>query len=223
MKETLTIGIDHAPPIPLQIGRPEEGNFRGYEVSLLEAIADTLRLKLRYRRSYWSIVLSELTDGTIDAVCSAATVTPERKATVDFCRTHLEIALAIVTRDDTTDRSLTGRRLGVRAGTTAEAYAIEQAARITLRSESNDELYDVLRSGSIDAVIDDSPMALHFSEAVTGLRFAGFLPGTRAEYAIAVRKGNDELRAQIDAAIENLDRSGALLDLRRKWKLTATT
>ena len=32
----LVVGLDVAPPIPMQQGRPEDGDFRGYEVDLLE-------------------------------------------------------------------------------------------------------------------------------------------------------------------------------------------
>ena len=37
--------------------------------------------------------------GRLDAVCSAATVTPERARTVDFCTPHLTLTLAVVMRD----------------------------------------------------------------------------------------------------------------------------
>jgi len=56
----LIVGLDDAPPVPMQIGAPEKGNFRGYEVDLLEEVAHRLGVQLRYRKSYWSVIVDEL-------------------------------------------------------------------------------------------------------------------------------------------------------------------
>jgi hypothetical protein len=87
---TILVGVDDAPPAPIQIGSPERGDFRGYEVDLLCEMEKRLGTQLRYRRALWSVIVSELTSGGLDIVCSAATVTEERKHEVDFCRPHLE-------------------------------------------------------------------------------------------------------------------------------------
>src|SRR4051812_16518275 len=96
-QQALLVGIDDAPPVPMQLGSPATGDFRGYEVSLLEELARRLGVALRYRRSYWSAIVGDLIAGRIDAICSAATVTPERARDVDFCTPHLALTLAVVT------------------------------------------------------------------------------------------------------------------------------
>lgn len=220
-RRELLVGIDDAPPVPMQQGSPEGGDFRGYEVDLLEAIARRLGVRLRYRRAYWSRIVGELVAGRIDAVCSAATVTPERAREVDFCTPHLTLTLAVAVRDGVpATLALAQRRVGVRSGTTAEAYARAHGAPApAMRSESNDALYAALASGALDAVVDDAPIAAHFVRAVPGLRLAGALPGTDAAYAIMVRKGNDPLRAALDGAIGALDADGTLRALRDRWGL----
>jgi polar amino acid transport system substrate-binding protein len=219
----LLVGIDDAPPVPMQQGDPEAGDFRGYEVDLLEALAERLGVTLRYRRAYWSAIVGDLADGRIDAVCSAATVTPERAREVDFCRPHLRITLAVVARaGDGGGTALAGRRVGVRAGTTAEAYArAHGASEPAAVSESNDELYAALAAGTLDLVVDDSPIAAHFARAVPGLSVVGTLSGTEAAYAIMVRKGDDALRNALDAAVGALERDGTLGALRERWGLAA--
>ena len=82
------VGLDDAPPIPMQIGTPEKGNFRGYEAALLEEVAHRLGVQLRYRRAYWSVIVDELVAGDIDVICSAATVTEDRCRQADFCEPH---------------------------------------------------------------------------------------------------------------------------------------
>jgi polar amino acid transport system substrate-binding protein len=217
----LLVGIDHAAPVPLQSGTPESGDFRGYEVDLLETLVRRHGVTLAYRRTYWSAIVADLAAGRLDIVCSAATVTPERRATVDFCRPHLSLTLAVVSHaNDDAGTALDGRRVGVRAGTTAEAYArAHQGGEPTQCSESNDELYEALAAGRLDAVVDDSPIAAHFARAVPGLRLAGLLTGTDAAYAIMVRKGNNALRQALDVTLDALEADGTLRHLQAQWGL----
>jgi ABC-type amino acid transport substrate-binding protein len=89
---TLLVGLDDAPPAPMQMGRPETGDFRGYEVDLLRDVARRLNVQLRFRRALWSALIRELASGALDIICSAATVTEDRRREVDFCRPHLALA-----------------------------------------------------------------------------------------------------------------------------------
>jgi polar amino acid transport system substrate-binding protein len=205
----------------MQIGSPESGDFRGYEVDLLKALAGRLGVRLRYRRAYWSAIIGELASGRIDAVCSAATVTEERAREVDFCTPHLSLMLVVVTRaSDSAGATLQGRKVGVRAGTTAEEYAITHGVRAPAeRSESNQTLYAALAAGHLDAVVDDAPIAAYFAHEVPGLQVAGELADTAAAYAIMVRKGNDALRVTIDAALNAMEQDGTLQQLRSRWGL----
>jgi ABC-type amino acid transport substrate-binding protein len=177
-----------------------------------------MRVALLYHRARWSTILDELTAGTVDAVCSAATVTDERRRVVDFCTPHLRLTLAVVTRrGDPAGTAIQGRRIGVRTGTTAEAWARAAEPRAISLSESNDALYAALATGGVEAVVDDSPIAAHFSHAVEGLQFAGALPNTDGAYGIMIRKGNVALLDTLNAALAALDADGTMERLRARW------
>jgi polar amino acid transport system substrate-binding protein len=215
----LTIGIDEAPPLPMQMGDPERGNFRGLEVDLLNKVARRLDAKLRYRRAPWSTIVDALDAGRIDAVCSAATRTDERCRLAEFTDAYLNVCLAVVTSDGAAaDPSLAGLRVGVRTETTAAAYVQASAAPASVREdESNDVLYDALRRGELDALVDDSPIASWFSQHVPGLRLAATISGTGAGYAIMVRKGNTGLRDELNATLAAMREDGTLERLRTRW------
>jgi len=222
----LIVGLDDAPPIPMQIGAPEKGNFRGYEVDLLEGVAQRLGVQLHYRRAYWSVIVDELVAGDIDVICSAATVTEERCRQADFCEPHLNLTLAVVTRDDTADigTNFTGLRVGLRGGTTAEEFARSHGVSDpALLCESNDEMYDALAAGSLDAIIDDSPIAAYFSRNIPGLRYAGALSDTDGAYAIMARKGNTVLVNAINEILAAMERDGTLATLRTRWFKSETS
>lgn len=206
----LQVGIDDAPPAPMQLGSPETGDFRGYEVDLLNEVGRRAGFGLSFRRALWSVIIRELVTGEIDMVCGAASITSERACEVDFCSPHLDVTLAVVKRAGiASDTSLNGLRLGVRPGTTAEAYIKQHATVESVRiSESNDELYALLAAEEVDAVVDDSPIAKWFSRSVRGLQFAGVLPGTEAAYAIMVRKGNQGLQARLTGRLKRSQTTG---------------
>jgi ABC-type amino acid transport substrate-binding protein len=66
-------------------------------------------------------------------------------------------------------------------------------------------------------VIDDSPMARHFSDAVPGLIYAQSYEDTASEYAIMVRKGNSDLRGQVNSGLEIVEQEGKLAKLLEHW------
>jgi glutamine transport system substrate-binding protein len=216
---TIRVGIDDAPPAPMQLGNPDAGDFRGYEVDLLEEIGRRVGFQLNFRRALWSVIMRELMAGDVDLVCSAATVTREREREVDFCAPHLRVGLAVVKRDGIAgDTAIKGLRVGVRRGTTAEAYAKQYGTpKPALVSESNEELYASLAAGELDAIIDDSAIAMYFSQSVAGLRFAGVIQGTEGAYAIMLRKGNAELRAEVNRALADVEKDGTQQRLLSKW------
>jgi ABC-type amino acid transport substrate-binding protein len=216
---TILVGVDDAPPAPIQIGSPERGDFRGYEVDLLCEMEKRLGTQLRYRRALWSVIVSELTSGGLDIVCSAATVTEERKHEVDFCRPHLDTSLAVVRkRNDPSNIDIRGARLGVRLGTTAEAYVRANGTAVSIRlSESNDELYLSLSKGELDAVVDDSPIAAYFTRLFLDLRVCGVVPGSDTAYAIMVRRGNGRLRDALNAVLTDLESDGTLMTIKQLW------
>lgn len=215
----LRVGIDDAPPVPMQLGSPDTGDFRGYEVDLLKELSRRAEFGLNFRRALWSVIISELVAGEIDLVCSAATITNERAREVDFCSPHLEITLAVVKRPGiATNASLDALRVGVRRGTTAEAYVRRYASGESVHvSESNHELYAGLTTGKLDAVVDDSPIAKWFSRSTPGLQFVGTLAGTEGAYAIMIRKGNDKLRAKINQTLDEINNDGTRRTLLDKW------
>jgi ABC-type amino acid transport substrate-binding protein len=89
--------------------------------------------------------------------------------------------------------------------------------RLRCCRESNEELYSALARGKLDGVIDDSPIALHFSRATPGLRYAYHFERTECEYAVMTRLGNTALRDRINVTLAQMEFDGTLPCLRRIW------
>jgi polar amino acid transport system substrate-binding protein len=153
----LMVGVDASAPLPLHSDLGSAG-FEGFEVDLLSYISGRLGLRVSYRSALWSEITVELLDRRIDLICTAATVTPERKTRFDFGRPYLDTELAIVVPERSEIRSLEGlqgKALGVRIATVAEDFVREHARAGSFRTyHMNTEAYRALQRGEIEAVIE---------------------------------------------------------------------
>jgi glutamine transport system substrate-binding protein len=221
----LSVGVDSAPPSPMQIGASGTPEFSGFEVDLLNGIAARLKLPLCYKSALWSEITDALLRGEVDCVCSAATITPERQRVFAFSEPYLHLTLAVVSAREFVldpcqklDAQLENKRLGVRIATTAEEYISRHLQPSSVRKfHFNDEAYQDLKGGEIDAVVDDSPIAQYFARSVPGLDQPIAISGTDSCYGIILRKENAELRDKIDTALKRLEADGTLSSLRSKW------
>lgn len=216
----LTIGVDASAPLPLH-SDPGLPNFEGFEVDLMKSVAARLGVSVRYKNALWSKLIDNLLEGWIDMICTAATITEERKKILDFSQPYLDIKLAIVTRKGSAIKTLADLRdyvVGVRVATSAEDFLRRYARAKSIRTfNMNIDAYKTLQAGDVDAVIDDSPIAQSFALSTPGLKLAGTIPGTEAQYAMMFRKGNDELRKAINDALTSIAADAAYDKIYRRW------
>jgi polar amino acid transport system substrate-binding protein len=216
----LGIGVDASAPLPLH-SDPNLPDFKGFEVDLMKAVAARVGVSVSYKNALWSKLMDDLLQGRIDMICTAATVTEQRKETLDFSQPYLDIKLAIVVRNGSSIKTLADIRdriVGVRIATSAEDFVRRQTQVKAISTfDMNTEAYKTLQLGKVDAVIDDSPIAQAFARSTPGLQLAGTIPGTDAQYAMMFRKGNDELRSVINDALTKIEADGAYVDIYRKW------
>ena len=213
----MTVGLDASPALPFHTGHPGEG----FEVDLLGAIAARLGFSVRYESALWTKILAQLRERKLDMVCTAATITEERRKIVDFSRPYFEFELAIVTAGNNAIRGLRdldGRALGVRTATTAEQFLRSNVRAKSIRVfDMNVDAYHALLAGELDAVLDDEPIAKAFEKRLPGLKVIATIAGTKMQYGMVFAKGNDGLRLAVDDALSQLDRDGTYTRLYRKW------
>ncbi len=156
----------------------------------------------------------------------------------DFCdrfatsRAYYATRLALVTRKDhpevvswadlskPRDKKL---KVAVLGGTAAHKYAADQFGD-TVEVVTNPDVANVFKvvndARNIDATIQDGPAATHFLKEYPGLKLAGepVQPGPiPTYYVVYLRKGDDALREQIDAALADGLRDGTLKAIYEKY------
>ncbi len=103
---------------------------------------------------------------------------------------------------------LTGKKIGVQAGTTGESYVNENIkdARVSSFKTGMDAALD-LKNGAIDAIVLDELPAKEIVKRNPDLAIVDTDLATE-EYAIAVKKGNEELLASINNTIASMKENG---------------
>ena len=217
----LTIGTDASSPGLFHFGDPGSPEFSGFDVELCRALAARLGLVPRFADCLWSRIFDELSGGTFDMVCTAATVTAARRKVVDFTVPYFDVEVAVVTRRNAslaTLDDLRGQRIGVRVATTAEEAIREYLPCGHLHTyDHNVDAYHDLHAGKTDAVVDDFPIAQYFLQHQAEFKIIGLLPGSASQYAMMLAKGNHVLRVAVDRALNELSAEGFHARLYEEW------
>lgn len=154
---------------PFQIQDLQAGQIIGFEVELVEAVADELGLRVQWVEVPFVDVLDEVSTGGADVGASAITVTDERRADftfVPFFQTGTQWAVREPNAAGVRPDDACGARVAVQAGSVqaddlaARSAACEQAGEqpIDIREfEQQSEVTAALVAGVVNAFAADTP------------------------------------------------------------------
>ncbi len=217
----LRIGLEGTyPPFNFQ---DENGQLTGFEVDFAKAVAKELGVKPEFQPSKWDGILAALESGRLDVVINQVTLSEERKKKYDFSQPYTVSGIQVLTRKGEESKftqlsDLDGKKIGVVLGTNYESWLRQNAPKADIRTYDDDPTRNQdLRVGRLDAILGDRLAAFELiGKTGDTLAIAGE-PFSRQESAIALRKGNPELREALDKAIETLRQNGTLAEISRKW------
>lgn len=143
------------------------GKYTGFDMDLMREIAKGLGLELSVKDTGFDGLQSgaALAAGQCDIAASAMTITEERAKNLDFSDPYydsLQTLLVPKGSDISAIEDLSGTKVGIQQGTTGAAYAKEHAPEDTnlVTFPSDAELYQSIKSGGIDAILQDMPVNL---------------------------------------------------------------
>lgn len=110
---------------------------------------------------------------------------------------------------------LNGKVIGVQTGTTGDIYASDVTDNVEL-FDTGAAAVAALKEGKLDAVMIDLEPAKVYVEQNSDLRILEESFAVE-EYAIAVKKGNDELKDKINDALAQLSTNGTLDAIKANW------
>lgn len=191
----------------------------GIDAEIAAAIAEEMGMTLQIEDMAFDSIVPALTAGKADIGMAGMTVTEERKANVDFSETYVKASQAIIVKADNTEitnaDSLSGKTIGVQLGTTGDLFASDVTDKVE-RYNKGFEAVQSLTQNKIDAVVIDDQVAKALAEGNADVKVLDE-PFTTEEYAIAVKKGNQELLDKVNMALVNLQASGKLQEIVDKY------
>ena len=188
----------------------ENGEVVGIEIDIMNLICDQMGVDLVIEQMDFESVIPGIQAGKFDAGVSGITVTEDRKKNVDFSDPYFLASQAIVVTPDsptTCKADLTGKKISVQTGTTAEEYCMDEGYTV-LAFTANNDAASALTSGKVDAWVVDNEVAVALA-AEQGLVVLDEAM-TSEPYAFAFPKGSDTLVAEFNKILSQMIADGTI-------------
>ncbi|WP_105156188.1 transporter substrate-binding domain-containing protein [Streptococcus suis] len=219
IKEKGTLVVATSPdyaPFEFQALVDGKNEVVGTDIILAQKIADELGVKLEVSAMSFDNVLSSVQNGKADIAIAGLSYSEERAKVFDFSESYYQISDVLLIKKDSANSltsidAMSGKTLAVQKGSTQEAYAQENISQANLISLTlMGEAVNELKSGKVDAILMDSPVAAGYVSQNSDLAVASVEFPTIDENSkvIALPKGSAELKTAIDKAIAEVKASG---------------
>ncbi|SDZ66719.1 cystine ABC transporter substrate-binding protein [Pseudomonas sp. NFIX28] len=201
----------------------ESGKLAGFEVEFSEALAQKLGVKVKLQPTKWDGILAALESKRLDAVINQVTISEERKKKYDFSTPYTISGIQALTQKKNegkfkTAADLAGHKVGVGLGTNYEQWLKDNVPKAIIKTYDDDPTkYQDLRVGRIDAILVDRLAAFELIKKTNNTLAVSGEPFSRQEAGVALRKGEPELLAAVNKAIEELRADGTLKKLSEKY------
>ena len=210
---------------PLDFVDEKTGEAQGFEIDLINAVADKLDLECEVlpAMKFDTIVPLIEQGGKADVGVSNITITDARMEQVDFTDSYMDSNQGLVTlasAGDVTedDLNVEGTKIAVQAGTTGASWAEENLPNAEIVA-LDDPVVAVtgVQTGLYAAAVADLPVMTYLcSNSFTDCKVAIEIP-TGEQYGIAVNKDNPGLTEAINGALAELEEEGYISELEVKW------
>ncbi|EXU79143.1 MULTISPECIES: transporter substrate-binding domain-containing protein [Comamonas] len=207
-----------------------DGKPTGFDVDVANAICAELKRNCVFVEQVWDSMIPGLQARKYDVIVSSLSITEERKRVIDFSDRYYKTPSAIVVKKGTPytgPASLKGKRIGVLKGSTQEKWAmgeLKPAGVTVVPYEAQDQVYLDINAGRLDGTVADK-VEVHggFLRKPEGKDY-GYVGHDQYEtkyygdgIGIGMRKGQKELKEQINAAIKTIRSNGTYNTIAKKY------
>lgn len=194
----------------------EKNEVVGFEIELVQAIADKAGFKVKIVNTPWEGIFTSLINGDRDFLTSAITITDERKKEMDFSDSYFEAKQLIVVGKDSTVANaddLKGKKVGVLTGSTGDEVVSKLFGKDSndiKRFEGTPLSLKELENGGIEAVVADNGVVINYTKNNTdkGLKIIDDAVFEKEYYGFAVKKGNKEVLDKINDGLKKIKADG---------------
>jgi polar amino acid transport system substrate-binding protein len=210
--EVLIIGMDLSYP-PFEM-TDKAGAPSGLSVDLAQELGKALGKQIVIQNMAFDGLIPALKTSKIDLILSSMTATPERAKSIDFSEPYFKTGLSLLVKKSSPIASVADldnqeRIIAVKRGTTGHIYVAQhlKKARLLLMDKESAAVMEVVQ-GKADATIYDQIFVFQNWQRNPDTTRVLLDPIDAGDWAIGVRKGNDALKAQVNAFLENFRAGG---------------
>lgn len=192
----------------------------GFDPAIGAEIAKRMGIETEVVTTAWDGIIGGLLANKFDAVVGSMSITEEREKVIDFVGPYYNTKRAFFTvagSDITTQEQLKDAVVGVTLGETHDEWARAQGYDVKTY-KGLPELLLELTNGRIDVVINDSiPVILAMKSGQYDLAEIPAPDAEKFPAGIAIRKGNPELKAAMQKALDEMMEDGTYLEIANEW------
>lgn len=219
---TLTVAMELAYP-PFET-KDDDGNPAGLSVDFMNDFGAAYGYDVVIENTAWDGLIPSLQTGAADCVMSSMTITEERAETVDFTDPYAVAQLAILANSSSNiasidDLNQADKTVAVKTGSTGDVYATANLteANILRLSDESACVTEVVQ-GSADGFLYDQLTIYRNQAANPDTTDAIYISFQNPEYwGIAVAKGDDDLREQLNEFIAACKEDGTFDTLTQRY------
>ena len=221
-KTTFTVGFDaDLPPMGFM---DDDGSYVGFDLDLAREVADRMGLEFVAQPILWDAKDMELDNGTIDCVWNGFTITgrEDQYTWTEPYMNNEQVFVVLADSGITDTAGLAGKVVEVQVDSAAEtALNGMPDLKATLASVETTPNYNQaimdLEMGAVDAVAMDSVVAQYLltQRGTDAVILDEAL--SSEQYAVGFKLGNEELRDQVQAVLEEMAADGTMAEISTGW------
>lgn len=212
---------------------PGDKDLVGFEIDVMDAIANRWGAKAEYVVGDFKGLLPSLDSRRCDLVASGILITPARLEKYDgvpYFRSHVVMVTAASDTQTKVPADISGKVMAIEAGTSYEKMVadlnaeLEAAGKAPVQAQTYPSASGVIEQilvGRAAATITQDTTAAYRMLQVPGRLSIPYTYEASESYGIYLRK-SDEDRQMLKEAIEALQASGEMKALLKKWNLPET-
>lgn len=200
----------------------ENGDYRGFNVDIMRALAIELGIDIRFKPMDWKSAIKALENGEIDAI-QGMSYNEDRAKKYEFSEKHLENSLIYFVPKEASFifelSDLKGKKVAVQRNDLAE-NVLSQVDNVDIVMLLDlEEALDKLVNKEVDVVLGSKLVGTYIirkKDLSDEIKMVGY-EFNQTPYSIAFKKGNDQLKNKFDKALKQLKEDGIYQKIYEKW------
>jgi polar amino acid transport system substrate-binding protein len=219
---------------PEESYKPGTTTPEGSDIDIGNYIAKKMGVTAQFDNTGFDGIIAALQAKKCDAVISGMNDTAERRKQVFFVD-YLKVGQSFMVKSGnpkhiTSIATLAGKAASVETGTTNKDYLDEQSKKLMSSGKKaikvvtfpkDTDAANALKTGKVDAYFGDAPVVAYYIEQDPSSFAIGGTPVNPIPIGIAIRKGDTELQAAVQKAVDTMYADGTMDTILTRWKLKA--